>query len=312
MSVTDFVEDWQARDGSFDVQPPNGRARSRFVRTYRRVFKVRTDDTRDGPITVMLYACDVAGFLLGSAYFDPVGPTYDAGALLLKMDPKQDQDDPFQWMLTLTYTSDLSRIAEEARDGSFPKSPSDTNSAISPLLRPPKIRWGTNRYQRVWQKDLDGKVVANSAGDPFDPPVTTDDDRPVLTVTRCMATFDIGVAYQYRNAVNSDVFMGAQPGQLKIVGTITGESAFENNLFFWDVTGSFEFNADGWTPYSVLNAGYHYLSDLGDRYRYDDDAGQPLASPGLLAFDGSKTKNATYASFRFFNSLPFAQLGFFS
>lgn len=261
MAITDFQEIWNGRDGSFDAW--------RATRDYTRVFRVLTNSTLDGPTTIL------AAVGLPNArdpYFDP-NFNYDLGAIAVKFDVAQDQDDPFTWLVRVKYTS----------------SPQDVQQAQQvdqdPLSRPPKITWGFNKYQKPALTDINGAPLLNSAGAWFQPLPEIDDSRPVLTIQRNEATLNTQNLINYQDAVNSDDIWGFGVGTSKI--SIGAVSMWENNLVYWDVTYTIEFRRDGW-GLSIVDAGFYELDANNKPKAILDASGNVPGEPVLLNGAGKR------------------------
>lgn len=141
-----------------------------FTRTYTRTFIVETTGPEVGPLAVR-----TAGGI------PQVGTTYDNG--LINTDPDYEVDfgafvqsieaqmdgasGGIQWNVTVQY-------------GAYDAQTFGNDPTAWPL----KVAHGGERTERVIYFDKNGDRVANSAGDPFDPPITVDDHRVTLSVTR--------------------------------------------------------------------------------------------------------------------------------
>lgn len=71
-----------------------------------------------------------------------------------------------------------------------------------PLNRPPEITWSFDVVERAVEKDRDDNDIVNSAGDPFDPPITDEEYRLTCTIERNVSFFDPATAYNLINTVN--------------------------------------------------------------------------------------------------------------
>lgn len=205
-------------------------------RAYTRVFLVETDDPQDGP--VLVYS---AGGLpdLGD------GHPEDANAKVTSLRADQSEDPKF-WDVTVEYST-------ETTD----ESGSQSTTQEDPLDRDSVIEWSFAQFQTIAEETINGDPIVNTAGDPFDPPLTKDDSRPVLTITRNEGGFDAARAIAFMDAVNEDAFFGAEPGQAK-VANISARQQFQNGLTFYQVRYEFHFRREGWFP-RVLNRGFRQL-----------------------------------------------------
>lgn len=90
-----------------------------------------------------------------------------------------------------------------------------TQVPISPVLQPPDVSWGFAMSNEGMTCDVEGKPLANSAGESYDPPIARDFSDLVLRYARNERTFDKLVAADYKDAVNSDTFLGFGPGHVR-------------------------------------------------------------------------------------------------
>jgi hypothetical protein len=273
-------------------------------RTYTRIFRVITDSGLASALAV-----GTASGLpqLGESYAAPDG-AIDETVVCLKVNPQQDSENPQLWTVEIDYGS-----------------PTKTNEQQNPnpLLRPAIISHSFAKYQRACYKDINGKAIRNSANDWFDPCPEIDDSRPVVSITRNEPVFNAALAIQYQDAINSDAFLGAQPGQVKISG-ISARNATENNYSFWEVTYEFEFRREGW-QLQLLSQGRNYkwtdgsLLPIPKKGKKDDgttyfqtgtqiDEPVPLGPGGSPLIDPSPD-NCFYIPFDVYKSMPFAPLG---
>lgn len=184
----------------------------------------------------------------------------------------------------------------------------------NPTERPLQVSWGNATFEEIVDEDQDGNAVVNSAGDPFDPPITEEDTRPVLTVVRCQYTFSTTWATGYRNAINSDIFLGADPGTVRsmpIVGVLKKD---QDIGWYWEVTYEFAYKPQGWARVE-LDQGLRRTVDVGGTLKRQPILvrGVPVQSPVLLDGAGDVLPPGGTPVFRTYRtrpSLPFAVFGF--
>ena len=112
------------------------------------------------------------------------------------------------------------------------------------------------------QYDMDGVLVANSAGVPFDPPISRN-IPPDYIITHTHNYGRIGrdafFVDDYANRLNSDAFLGVNPGNAKI-GRVDADYLVDGNTPYWSVTFEFQFKLDehGFEP-PVVDKGFQEL-----------------------------------------------------
>lgn len=264
---------------------------SDWKRTYTRSWRAITNSATVGSLAVRS-GCPVS---LGNTYDD--GTDSDTGAFVNNIEARSEgAGDGKSWIVTVTYGPYDPEVQPQ-----------------SPLERPLKVNWGNAVYQKNADFDIDGDPILNSAEESFLDPIDVDDSQPVLTIVRAEETFDVDRAYQYRRAINSDIFLGADPGKIKLA-PITAELARDQDIgWYWMVTYEFFYNPDGWVK-KVLDQGKTELyDDSGTTKRrpiYVD--GVAVAEPVLLDGAGAKLApgdDPVFLEFDIYDSLPFSVFG---
>lgn len=278
MAITEIKETFDGRGGSKD---------RKGHRHYERVFFAKTNSIKDGAQVILT---DPLVPKIGDIYAS--GNDLDTGAWCSAVRPQQNVEEPSRWTVTVEYTSEPGESFGAAED---------------PLLRPADIAWGFVQFQRLIEKDINGKELTNSAGDPFLPPPTGDQSRPVLSITKNMPFFD-PTRLTYIDAVNTDFFLGVAAGRWKC-SAITSQRLLENGRFFWRTAHEFHYSEIGW-KLEPLDRGLNKLV-AGKRERILDN-GLPVVEPVKLDGAGqplAATAAGVYRSFKIYRELPFAALG---
>lgn len=167
-------------------------------------------------------------------------------------------DDPTTWRVTCRYA----RSPVDPNAPNSPQPPSQNGGGEPPAPIPSqKVTWGTWTRQKAWDDDRNGVAITNSADDPFDPPITTDEHLIELTVVRSQSTFSTFWKKECEGAVNDAMFpgfgdFGAPKRTLKVV-EITGElvPATDKTPRYWTVTIRIQHDPNGWQA-RPLDRGY--------------------------------------------------------
>lgn len=235
----------------------------RFINQY----VVRTDNVEDRADTIR-QAADVPK--LGDPF--EAGNDTDADAVCTDVRVVPTSESPFVWHVFAIYETDR-EVPLNVED---------------PILVPADIQWSFVKYERVIVRDYLGHPLVNSSGEWFDPPHTTEDTRPVLTITRNEAGFNPALALLYQDACNSDVFLGVQPLYAKIA-TINGLKQKDGGKVYWQVTYEIEFRRESFAQF-VLDQGFR---GPPPEYRiFTDVTGYPLSDPTLLNGKGAPLRDA--------------------
>ena len=302
-----YVEElWEGREATLN---------SERQKQYARVFEVRTDDAQDGP--------DVAGEA-GSGIPD-IGDAHpqETAAYCIRVYPSNHPDDPTLWKITAEYDTTLPRSqAAESQgfdsDGESVPTPNPAQRPQDPVLRPAVYRAGRETAQEVIDFDFAGEFILNSAGDPFDPPITREVTYPVITITKCVASVSFSQLEQYQDSLNSDTWCGFAPHVCKL--NIEWESAYENGSSFFRVTYTIKIRWKTWDE-ELIDRGYRELipgsPGAGTPARWerikDDGTGAYPSEPTLLDGFGRKLaageEPVKVGPFQIYRELPYAALG---
>jgi hypothetical protein len=110
----------------------------------------------------------------------------------------------------------------------------------SPLAEPPEVAWSTSAYDRTVATDIEDKIIANSAGIPFDPGVATVAYyRPVLTVSNNRRTFaknTLLLQVGTRNSKSVTIFGQRIPAEYGLLVDYSGQLINTGTLSYWRCT----------------------------------------------------------------------------
>ncbi len=210
----------------------------------------------------------------------------DPGAVCIITRPEQNTSNPFIWFCHVEYTSDY--ILEDFEDPQFKIPEVEWEFEERQLVCPGLLKKvskatsggsGSDPVRTNTNKLLFSAYPCNSAGEPFDPPPLYDKADPVMCVEVVQDGFDIETGKLYTNSVNSDLFLGAQPGQIRC--KIKSKRFLWRDQFRWTVNYRFAYRAEGWQP-QVLDIGPHYIAASGSHLltEFKDETGNPVF--GLL------------------------------
>lgn len=278
MSVIRVVRQPESRQGP-DMRPGG-------LRTYRDVYTVVTDHVNDTG-NVVVAALPVR---LGMAFED------DAGAICNRISPRQ-RDSDMVWDVEVTYDSDTG----------------DPDEPVDPTERPPQYSWSRYTIEEYTGRDIEGTPYVDAAGTPFDPPPPRRLTILVLTVSRYELSYNPHVAFQYADAVNSDIFLGFEPGACRMAAPIASEENYEGQPVMKTIY-EIEIHPRLWVPTRILNAGPKYVDENGNiRIAADDletsyDGVVPLNDDGTKRTINEFKTQPIELEFKQYWSRPFAPL----
>lgn len=290
MAVISVNETYDGRTGSFTFQRQ---------RTYTRSYRVITDDPLDGPLPVIFHP-EIPR--VGRPYRLP--DSLDRAARVTSVTPYQDPADPTVWTVTVQYDSNFAGAGGGPGEGGGDPEERQEN----PLLRP--VEWTTSfiEVKRPLERDFDGKLIANSAGAPFVPPLEISRWLLQLNATKNFASYPLARQRQYQDHTNADTWMGCNP-ETALVQGLSVASAFENDIAFVRVSFNIVIDEEGWNNTRVLDKGPYYLDNTGKHRTFIDVVGNPVAE-GLLDGTGKRgdPNNPVYLRFRLKKTADFSRL----
>jgi hypothetical protein len=303
MAVVDVKEKWSGETAGS----------SNEARTARRIYQVTVDDpNNDTPVVARL-----------ATGIPRKGQSYNKGSLI----------DAYMTVQTVTANRITPTYYEVNVDYSTARASTLPDDSQSPLDQPPQrsfqMRTSTEPLYSGWN-DADALVpITSTAGEQFDglPPQEVYDI--VYVVTRNQSAFDVTQAYQYQGAINTDNFLGAAPGQAKIID-IRADEVITPSLTYWRATyqvalreGIPTTGGDSTTGPAkawwirLLNVGLRCFNAASPTKTTEclDSNKRPVSSPVRLKADGTQASltdptDKSYVAFRpqFSRKLPFAAL----
>jgi hypothetical protein len=315
-------------------------------RKYTNTLRVITNSPFVGPLQIQQFVLGT-GAVQGATYRFPLpevnpppttGPACptiptetDAGSFCNEIDFQQDSEDACLWLVTLKYSS--WDVAHELGTSQA------QNGAINPTEMAPEVNWSFAKYEVSNTQDINGNPFINTAGDPLENPPKVEETRQVLSFVRNEQNYNDNYAQQFRDHVNSDIFLGWPPNMVKCK-SILGQRVYTADWgYYWKVSYEFEFrvgtllnyaeewvfdqpvtsgNFTGWDAV-VLNAGLRQLvGGTGTPQQITID-GSLITSPVPLQQNGAYTPltagtdetgsvDPWYIEFTLYPSAPFAQL----
>jgi hypothetical protein len=302
MGVIKIQEIHDGRDGSADHT-------TKVLHKYSRHWRVWTSSVYDGAYTV-LAACPVV-----PAQLHPDDPIAVAGVARCENDRKAKK----VWYLHVDYSS----------EGAQPSQPKQLNPTSDAAV----ITWNTDTSQANFDRDSNGKLYLNSAGDLFATNIKDDLSTWTIEIVKNCTSVPWWIG-TYRDAVNEDTVtidgVTFSPGQLKIKSIKIGKWEMRNQVWYREV--QFQIKVKDAPPPGVKHGDFtniagndwrHYLVDQGMKQKDPDDdtlripcvdgTGKTAKTPQLLDGQGVQLENPTpnntkYLCVNIRNPKPFNQL----
>lgn len=175
-------------------------------------------------------------------------------------------------------------------------------SAATPLEEPTQVSWGSNTYIEPVVNTIFGTSVTNSAGQPFDPPLTQERVTLIATITYNSESFDPDLPMEYQGKINQSatpIGTITVPARMARIIEISGIANIFEDISYFNVTIKVEINpkitkdsqgntiAQGWDR-EVLDQGIFGLDDDDNLVRLATDDGEEVTEPLKLNGAGKK------------------------
>jgi len=209
------------------TESPTGGDDQRGGREATIIFDVTTDDVNDNLVAVLR---DPGIPQYPSSY--SVGNDSDPGLFLDNKSGIRDPKSRTKWKVTCNFLTTERDKAETVLD--------------NPLLEPVTRNWRTAKEPIPFERDALGKIVANTLGYPFDPPLEDQSRYEIGIFVRNEKTFDNVAALTFIDHVNADVFADFPAGQV-LIDDITADERFHGTIgSYFVVTYTFWAREKGW------------------------------------------------------------------
>jgi hypothetical protein len=227
--------------------------------------------------------------------------------------PKQDKKSPLHWVVTASYSTQY-----------LSKQEKDEQNYPNPVDRPAKFTWSSAKYNKPMVKDINGSMIVNSAGDPFDPPAEADRSRWTVSITKNVYAVP-SIIIDYTDAINSGSFtiqslpVAAQVAKIMSINIGEEQSAQiaeDSEITYFAFSYTMEFRPETW-KLELLDQGFRSFdpNDATKRVHIKDDAvpAKFVTKPWPLDGSGAKlanpsTSNAVSKKFDIYNAKDFSSL----
>lgn len=257
-------------------------------------------------------AIDANGTLTGSAprWFNVDFDTGDVGAnrpLLAKADsriPQLGEAHPFDpWIFVVDRA-----VSVNAKSPLAFRVTVNYAEIENPLEQPTIIEWLSASVIENVDIATNGDPIRNSSDELFDPPHTEEFDDLLLRGVYNVAVFNPIGAANYKGAINTDFFLGFNPGQAKVITYVSREIRAITGNFYVEVTVEIQFRQTGWKR-KFVDEGYRIKTgvDSDGKPTYEeikDDDGNPITEPVFLDGSGAKLDDGDPVVRLEFNTKP--------
>jgi len=292
----------------------SGTSNQLWQRTYKEIWHVVFDNCESGPATIYQGVTDPnTGAKLpavGNSYFVTTVES-DNYSFVQTLNPRFKgalANNQGLWEVEIDYGP--------YDPAEFPQNPVDW-----PLI----MWWGSHKYEKPIEEDINGDAIVNSAKDKFADPILIDDSRPVLYVQRNEPVhgFDPLLADNLRDNINSvDWVHGTGASQIVFpqfavkFSDRTMDKPVKNPVdgtYYYQCVYAFEFDKSKWKVFP-LDQGFAFLdtSSPPNRVKLLDKDGQPYSEPVLLNGSGEINPTNAAAVFLEFDVYPEVDFAIFN
>lgn len=290
----------QGRDGSEDLEG---------VREYTVIYKVVTDDKRDGAKQV-LAAFGVPS--VGDIYV--AGNDTDFATVVIGRTATPVDGSAWEWEVEVKYSNDLEDAPIGFKD--------------NPFSQPAEISYGFQNRRilvpgrfndpigppgdKAWEQ---GIFAPN--GELFDPQPEIEISEPILTIKRNVQSINGAEMMALANCVNLDTFENAEPRQLKLNAPQAGRKWHKQYGFYWEISYSIAYRWDTW-DLQILNQGTYYFpggkpanvwSSTATAVPKTDASGNPRVINLSTNGDVTTGEIPTFTRLRIYREISFSSLG---
>lgn len=276
MSITSVTENFTGL-GAHDRIQPDGR----IMGDGRRFFDVVFDESDEAAVRPMLALADGRVPQLGDSH------PYGVWIYVLDRRATVATKSPFVYRVAILYS--------EIRN---------------PLDEPPQVEWLSASTMEPVIADANGTPLRTSSDEPFDPPPMIEKDDLILRARYNVSTFFPLQALLYKNALNSDYFLGFAPEIAKVMFYGARQDKAIPGNFYAEVAVEIRFTKNGWRR-RFRDEGYRTKEAVVDgiqTYKNILDAnGSEITEPVMLDGSGQQGSNLliTYKEFLLNELLPF-------
>jgi hypothetical protein len=264
-------------------------------RTYTQRWRVTADDIATTIPAILTASSGLTIPAMGAAH-----PADSTAKVQEKSCELEEPNSPI-WIVTVSYARPSGGSGQQLEE--------------NPLDEDPVIEWGDYATEKVHDKDIYGNAIKNSAGDRYDPPITSDVHYPVVTVVRNEATYDAELAHDMRDSINSagTTICGLYTAQYaaKLVQW-NGRSATRNGISYYEHTYRIEFNPETWV-WDQLVSGLYQIDGAGKHVRCKDEEKKDAVIPMYLnkttGVQLAAGADPQYTSYHIYKLRNFAVLG---
>jgi hypothetical protein len=203
--------------------------------TYTATYEVITNAVTDGPYTVRQHP-ELPKH--GDTFQNGPSGEVDQSASLVgrKISLREIENSRKVWRAVLRYTNNPGGLP--ARDPEDPP--------LLPWNEPPQISTHAAKDKQAILFDLNDRLIASSAGEPYDPVQERDLTKFILRIVRNLQFVDVAFNATYRDCINSDPFFGCDPDTVKVETPGTVDKLWFGNTPYYQETWEFAINMEEW------------------------------------------------------------------
>jgi hypothetical protein len=208
-------------------------------------------------------------------------------------------------------------------NGNQSQNPTNSDQSVTASSRPWVIKFGAVHTTRLLTKDVvNGKAVANSAGQPFEPTINIESSHLTISIEafKDMSFDPVAKCLTYQDSINNAALLmlvspattTTFPARSLRCNEYAFESVYDNGASFWKMSLVLEYRWELWNPIYILDAGTHYIKSMALPVQPVVDLhGQPSTTPMPLDGTGKQltaSQPFVYLPFSGYNECNFATI----
>lgn len=205
--------------------------------------------------------------------------------------------------------------------GEYSKGTLNIDETQNPLEAPTEVAWSSSTYTEPVTVDIEGNAIVNSAGQPFDPPLTQERHPIVATIAYNSESYDPNTGLNFQDHVNDTATTIANltnvPARMARILEIGAVQQYWEDITYWRVTVKVEVNnaewddGQGWDR-RLLDQGIYEKDGDGKTIRMRTDDGEEVTEPLKLNGSGGKldpqTADPVFLTRKTFKEADFSSL----
>lgn len=212
-------------------------------RTYRIVFKVKTDDVNDGPFTI-LGATGIPATGVGWGYgndLDPYALCWPTAKVTQHPAIRNRESKGLLWYVEKIFsTKPLTRC--------------QTATVTDPLSEPQKVSGSFVKYVKKTEIDRNGNAIKTSSHEPIK--VERDANRPSVVIEQNVAALGLPTFSAMVDTLNDATLWGLAARRIKLSNVSWERKLYGTCTYYYTRRFEFDIRYEGWDEADIVDSGF--------------------------------------------------------